>query len=252
LNGLWRWCSGRGEVTSYYGGVKLGFIFSWFRRALVGVVLLLGTVLLTACGSLEGLDLTPACPPGVGGGIWDPGSPTGEDAGQVSTEVRKLLEDHDFGATPQAVRDLERGVVDKRLIAALRVLIKGHRICVQTFKEGHYFLPGVPDGPRIPEGYGKAAGLPNTHYFGRAADVWWVDGKPVEGNATAPGILEVGKILASIPPERRPDQIIGPPRWTKALGYGRPRGWVLAPDQLELHRDHIHVGYLDESGSGKD
>jgi hypothetical protein len=165
--------------------------------------------------------------------------------------VRKLLESPNFGATPQVVRDLEKGVVDQRLVAALRVLTKEHRICVQTFKEGHYFLPGVPDRPRIPEGYGKAGGLPNTHYFGRAADVWWVDGKPVEGNATAPGILEVGEILASIPPERRPDQIIGPPRWTKALGYRRPRGWVLAPDQLKLHRDHIHIGYIDEEGTQK-
>jgi hypothetical protein len=166
--------------------------------------------------------------------------------------VRKLLASPNFGATPQAARDLERGVVDQRLVAALRVLTKGHRICVQTFKEGHYFLPGVPDGPRIPEGYGRAGGLPNTHYFGRAADVWWVDGKPVEGNATAPGILEVGKILAGIPPGRRPDQIIGPPRWSKALGYSRPRGWVLAPDQLELHRDHIHIGYMDEGSSRPD
>jgi hypothetical protein len=211
--------------------------------------LLLGTALLTACGSLEEVDLTPACPPGVGSRLWDLNPLRGENTGPGSTEVRKLLASPNFGATPQAVRDLERGVVDQRLVAALRVLTKGHRICVQTFKEGHYFLPGVPDGPRIPEGYGRAGGLPNTHYFGRAADVWWVDGKPVEGNATAPGILEVGKILAGIPPGRRPDQIIGPPRWTEALGYRRPRGWVLAPDQLELHTDHIHIGYMDESSS---
>ena len=227
-------------------------ILLWFRRALFGVALLLGTALLTACGSLEEVDLTPACPPGVGSGLRDPRSSTGEDTGPGSAEVRKLLESPNFGATPQAVRDLQKGVVDQRLVAALRVLGKEHRICVQTFKEGHYFLHGVPDGPRIPEGYGKAGGLPNTHYFGRAADVWWVDGKPVEGNATAPGILEVGRILASIPPERRPDQIIGPPRWTKALGYRRPRGWVLAPDQLELHRNHIHIGYIDESSSRTD
>jgi hypothetical protein len=227
-------------------------ILLWFRRAIFGVALLLGTALLTACGSLEEVDLTPACPPGVGSGLRDPRSSTGEDTGPGSAEVRKLLESPNFGATPQAVRDLQKGVVDQRLVAALRVLGKEHRICVQTFKEGHYFLHGVPDGPRIPEGYGKAGGLPNTHYFGRAADVWWVDGKPVEGNATAPGILEVGRILASIPPERRPDQIIGPPRWTKALGYRRPRGWVLAPDQLELHRNHIHIGYIDESSSRTD
>ena len=226
-------------------------ILLWFRRAIVGVALLLGTALLTACGSLEEVDLTPACPPSVGGGVRDLSPSTGEDTGPGGTEVRKLLESPNFGATPQVVRDLEKGVVDQRLVAALRVLTKEHRICVQTFKEGHYFLPGVPDRPRIPEGYGKAGGLPNTHYFGRAADVWWVDGKPVEGNATAPGILEVGKILASIPPERRPDQIIGPPRWTKALGYKRPQGWVLAPDQLKLHRDHIHIGYIDEEGTQK-
>ena len=218
----------------------------------MGAALLLGPVLLAACGSKEDfLDLTPACPPGVGGGRWDPGSVTGEDTREVSTEVRRLVEDPDFGATPQAGRDLERGIVDGRLIAALGVLTREHRICVQTFKEGHYFLPGVRDGPRIPEGYGKAGGLPNTHYFGRAADVWWVDGKPVEGNASDPDILEVGEILASIPPGRRPDQIIGPPGWADALGYGHHKGWVLAPDQLELHKDHIHIGYLNEGGSGK-
>ena len=214
--------------------------------------MLFGAALLTACGSIERVDLTPACPPGIGRGPKDLGPLKGENIVPDSTEVLELLESPNFGATPQAVRDLEKGVVDQRLVAALRLLTKEHRICVQTFKEGHYFLPGVPEGPRIPEGYGKAGGLPNTHYFGRAADVWWVDGKPVEGRATSPGILAVGKILASIPPERKPDQIIGPPRWTETLGYRRKEGWVLSPDQLELHKDHIHIGYFDESGSGKD
>jgi hypothetical protein len=160
-----------------------------------------------------------------------------------------LLKSPNFGATPQAVDDLERGVVDKRLVAALGVLTKEHRVCVETFKKGHYFLPGVPDGPRIPKGYGKAGGLPNTHYYGRAADVWWVDGKPVEGNATNLDVLEVGKLLANIPSKRRPDQIIGPPKWAGSLGYGSQRGWVLAPDQFELHKDHIHIGYMDEQGT---
>jgi hypothetical protein len=212
--------------------MRQGSIFLKFRRRIAAAVLLFGAALLTACGSIERLDLTPACPPGIGRGLRDLGPLKGENIVPDSTEVRKLLESPNFGATPQAVRDLEKGVVDQRLVAALRLLTKEHRICVQTFKEGHYFLPGVPDGPRIPEGYGKAGGLPNTHYFGRAADVWWVDGKPVEGHAANPGI--------------------GPPRWTETLGYGRKEGWVLAPDQLELHRDHIHIGYFDESGPGKD
>ena len=173
----------------------------------------------------------------------------GEDAKPGSTEVRNLLKSPNFGATPQATGDLERGVVDQRLITTLEVLTREHRICVESFKQGHYFLPGVPDGPRIPEGYGKAGGLPNTHYFGRAADVWWVDGKPVEDNAANQKVLEVGKTLASIPPGRRPDQILGPPSWSRTLGYGRDEGWVLATDQLKLHKDHIHLGYMDRQGT---
>ena len=160
-----------------------------------------------------------------------------------------MLENPNFGATPQAADDLERGIVDDRLVATLEILTREHRICVQAFKKGHYFLPGVPDGPRIPEGYGRAGGLPNTHYFGRAADVWWVDGKPVEGNAKNPEVLKVGKLLAGISRGERPDQIIGPPEWSEALGYGRQKGWVLAPDQLKLHKDHIHIGYMDRAGT---
>ncbi|HEX5915479.1 MAG TPA: hypothetical protein VFY54_20400, partial [Rubrobacter sp.] len=127
-----------------------------FRRAVGVAVLLFGAALLTACGSVERLDLTPACPPGVGGGLRELIPLKGENTGRGGTEVRRLLESPNFGATSQAERDLERGVVDRRLVASLRVLTKEHRVCVQTFKEGHSFLPGVPDGPRIPEGYGKA------------------------------------------------------------------------------------------------
>jgi len=212
--------------------------------------LLLGVVLsVVSCGSLGDVDLSPACPPGVGRGVWDLGFPKGHSARPGSAEVRELLKSPNFGATPQAVGDLERGVVDGRLVGALAVLTEEHRVCVDTFKKGHYFLPGVPDSPRIPDGYGKAGGLPNTHYFGRAADIRWVDGKSVEGNSTDPEVLEVGMLLAGIPPTRRPDQMIGPPKWSAALGYGREEGWVLAPDQLELHKDHIHIGYLDGQGT---
>jgi hypothetical protein len=210
-------------------------------------ILVLGTVfLLVSCGSGQAVDPSPACPPGVGRGTWFLDSQRDDGADPGGNGARELLEDPNFGATPEAAGDLERGIVDRRLVAALGTLTEKHRICVQAFKKGHFFLPGVPDGPRIPEGYGEAGGLPNTHYFGRAADVWWVDGKSVEGNATDPQVLKVGRMLAGIPPGERPDQIIGPPGWSRALGYGREEGWVLAPDQLRLHEDHIHIGYVDE------
>jgi hypothetical protein len=213
---------------------------------LVAVLLLIAALLLVACGSGGDAGRSPACPPGVGRGLWD--LPWSEDEPADETAGR-LLENPNFGATPQASQDLEAGIVDERLVAVLRTITEEHRVCVEAFKEGHSFLPGVPDGPRIPEGYGEAGGLPNTHYFGRAADVYWVDGKPVAGNATDPGILDVGRVLAEIPARRRPDQIIGPPTWTRALGYGRERGWVLARDQLQLHEDHLHLGYMDERGT---
>ena len=216
------------------------------RTALIAALLAASALLLAACNS-DGR--SPACPPGVGRGLWDLDLPWSQDDTPVDAGAKGLLENPNFGATPQAARDLEAGVVNGRLVATLRAVTEEHRVCVEAFKEGHYFEPGVPDGPRIPEGYGEAGGLPNTHYFGRAADLYWVDGKPVEGNATDPAVLDVGRILAEIPARRRPDQIIGPPAWANSLGYGRERGWVLARDQLELHEDHLHLGYLDERGT---
>ena len=218
------------------------------RLALIIALLLGGALLFGVLQRLDESQLTPACPPGVGRGAWDPGFLAGED-GEAGGEAKKLLEDPDFGASPEAAGDLEAGIVDERLVAVLLTITREHRICVDAFKEGHFFLPGVPDGPRIPEGYGESGGLPNTHYFGRAADVWWVDGKPVEGNATDPDVLDVGRTLAGIPARRRPDQIIGPEKWTNALGYGREEGWVPNPDQLRLHADHIHIGYTAKEGT---
>ena len=212
---------------------------------LATLLLLGGALLAIASGYLDEARPAPACPPGVGRGVWDLGF-LEDEAAPADDAVQKLLDNPNFGASPEAAEDLEAGIVDERLVAALQTVAREHRVCVDAFKEGHYFFPGVPDGPRIPEGYGEAGGLPNTHYYGRAADIWWVDGKPVEGNATDPGVLDVGRSLADIPARRRPDQIIGPPGWTRKLGYGREAGWVLDADQLELHEDHLHIGYTTE------
>lgn len=214
---------------------------------MLAALLLGGALLFVACEPLGRERLDPACPPGVGRGLWE-AFPFGEEE-SVSGPEGRLLENPNFGATPEAAGDLRAGVADRRLVAALAVLAEEHRICVDAIKEGHYFLPGVPDGPRIPEGYGEAAGLPNTHYFGRAADIRWVNGEPVRGNGTDEAVLDVGRILRDIPPNRRPDQIIGPRSWTDTLGYPREEGWILEPDQLELHEDHIHIGYMDDEGT---
>ena len=164
----------------------------------------------------------------------------------ASGEAKELLETPNFEASSKAIGDLEAGIVDERLVAALGVVTEEHRICVDAFKEGHYFLPGVKDGPLIPASYGDAGGLPNTHYYGRAADIRKVDGKPVRGNGTDPDVLRVGEIIAGIPPQERPDQIIGPRTWTEALSRSRREGWILDADQLRLHENHLHVGYISD------
>jgi hypothetical protein len=223
------------------------------KAAKVLVVTCLCILLTTACDAtgdlrddLERVTLDPACPPGLGRGVLDPGF-LGPDDDRGGPAVRRLLRDPNFGASGEAAEDLRSGVVDPRLIGALRAVSEERRICVDVFKEGHFFLPGVEDGPRIPEGYGEAGGLPNTHFFGRAADIRYVDGEPIEGNGATDPVLDVGRVLSGIPPDRRPDQIIGPEPWTDELGFGYERGWILDQDQLDLHEDHIHLGYLKEN-----
>ena len=229
--------------------MKIGTLPASVLRAPVVAVLCL--LLAVSCGPPDGLDratLDPACPPGLGRGLLD-GSFLGPDDDRGGPAVRKLLRNPDFGASDEAAEDLRAGVVDARLVATLARITQEHTICVDVFKEGHFFIRGVEDGPRIPEGYGEAGGLPNTHFFGRAADIRYVDGEPVEGNATSRAVLDVGRTLAGIPAAGRPDQIIGPEAWTRRLGYGYGRGWILDQDQLDLHDKHIHLGYLRERGT---
>lgn len=217
---------------------------------LAALLLVGGAVLAIAIWSAENVRWEePACPPATGHGLQDLRWIENDDAPPPETDAQRLLTRPNFGATPQAASDLEAGIVDGRMISTLLTVSREHSICVQTFKEGHRFLPGVEDGPTIPEGYGEAGGLPNTHYFGRAADIYQIDGEPVQGNGTKPATLDVGHMLADIPPDARPDQIIGPPDWTRQLGYTQNAGWVLARDQLDLHEDHLHLGYRDASGT---
>ena len=174
----------------------------------------------------------------------------GERTAEGATgEARELLETHNFEASRKAIGDLKAGLVDERLISTLQTITEEHRVCVDAFKEGHYFLPGVPDGPLIPASYGGAGGLPNSHYYGRAVDVRRVNGQPVRGNSTDPDVLDVGEILYRIPPQERPDQIIGPESWAEALGRSSEEGWILDEDQLERHKDHIHLGYIRNDGT---
>ena len=210
---------------------------SWLAPILAAAVLLFGLVFLVVLWDRGELALGP-CTAGREGA-----------AEGVDGATKELLETPNFEASSKAIGDLEAGVVDERLVATLQAVTEEHRICVDAFKEGHYFVPGVPDGPFIPDNYGNAGGLPNSHYYGRAVDVRRVNGKPVRGNGTDPDVLDVGELISGIPPQERPDQIIGPENWATTLGHPSEEGWILDEDQLKLHEDHIHIGYIRNAGT---
>ena len=204
---------------------------------IVAATLLGGLVFLIFFGDGGRLALGP-CVPGSEG--------AGESA---SGGAGELLETRNFEASRRAIGDLKAGIVDERLVTTLQAITEEHRVCVDAFKEGHYFLPGVPDGPLIPDSYGEAGGLPNSHYYGRAVDVRRVNGKPVRGNGIDPDVLDIGEIISRVPPQERPDQIIGPESWAEALERSVEEGWILDEDQLKLHEDHIHIGYIRDDGT---
>jgi hypothetical protein len=189
--------------------------------------------------------------------LWESGrlalgpcTPGREGAAEgVSGEAKELLETRNFEASPKSIGDLKTGIVDERLVTTLQAITEEHRVCVDAFKEGHYFLPEVEDGPLIPDSYGDAGGLPNSHYYGRAVDIRRVNDKPVRGNGTDPDVLDIGEIISRLPPQERPDQIIGPENWAEALGHSSEEGWILDEDQLERHKDHIHLGYIRNDGT---
>ena len=83
----------------------------------------------------------------------------GESAEPADGEVELLLEDPNFGASRKAEGDLRAGIVDARLVSTLQTVAEVHQICVYAFKEGHYFLPGVPESTVIPEDYSEAGVL---------------------------------------------------------------------------------------------
>ena len=228
---------GRRSQSSGWSGLVSAVVVMLCGLALLFLVLGSGNFPPGSCSS--GPDI---------GGVWGRFFEE-ESAEPGSGEVKQLLENPNFETSPKAKGDLKSGIVDERLVSALQAIAEEHRICVDAFKEGHYFIRGVPDGPLIPEGYGEAGGLPNTHYYGRAADIRKVDGKPIRGNSDNPDVLDIGENLADIPPQQRPDQIIGPESWAKTLGRSSEEGWILDEDQLERHEDHIHIGFIRNDGT---
>ena len=128
-----------------------------------------------------------------------------------------LLRNRRVILTPQARADLEAGVIDPRLVSLLSWISERHTIGVTVFMTGH-------------SKYTRSGSVSN-HYYGRAADIFFVNGQPVSSSSEAARRLVMQ--LSDIRGPLRPHEIGHPFR---VIGF--PGGF-----SDNDHADHFHVGY---------
>jgi hypothetical protein len=134
--------------------------------------------------------------------------------------VDAVLRHPRIGLRPAARLDVARGAVDRRVLVVLLVVAEEHSLSwVGPFATGHSF-------------YVHGTDRPSNHAFGRAVDVPMVDGKAVSpSNAAA---AEVVGVVATLPPELRPDETGCPwPSLERLPGVFSDAA----------HDDHLHFGW---------
>ena len=108
---------------------------------------------------------------------------------------QSLLANDAIAFAPAAADDVAHGVADRRLVALLAWIAQRHRIVVSVIKTGH---------PRFVTGTHKVS----NHWYGRAATISEVDGRPVaRGSAAAAALWDQ---LQTAPKAFRPDEIGAP------------------------------------------
>lgn len=137
--------------------------------------------------------------------------------GAAYAAANDLLKNPRVVLTPNARADLEVGVVDSRLVSLLAWIAERHTISISVFKTGH-------------SKYTRSGSVSN-HYYGRAADIFIVDGAAV--SASSHMARQVVLELAGAQEPLRPSELGHP---FGAIGF--PGGFTDAD-----HSDHIHLGY---------
>jgi len=147
----------------------------------------------------------------------------------------RLLEHPNLHLSGNAQHDIASGLVQPDLLEILALLAQHHQISVRMIKTGHPLGPVTPGGRR------------NDHYFYCAVDIDMVDGQPVQGNETSPGLLAVGQLLTSLAAERRPRLVMGPAAWHRALSDDDIPGFRNDAAANQIHADHLHIGVAEPS-----
>jgi hypothetical protein len=149
--------------------------------------------------------------------LFPGGLPATVGAAPGRTDPRVLLADPRLELAPNARADLAAGLVDPRLVALLDQILRRHRLAVSVFKTGHSL-------------HVRGTDVVSKHTFGRAADIWKVDGGLVRpGHAPS---LALTDWLASLPPDQRPSEVGSP-----FAQFEQVPGHFSNAD----HQDHIHL-----------
>ena len=137
--------------------------------------------------------------------------------GVALASSRDLLRNPRVILTPHARADLEAGAVDSRLVSLLSWIAERHTISITVFKTGH-------------SKYTRSGSVSN-HYYGRGADIFFVDGQPVTSSSASARrvVIDLSELTGSL----RPTELGHP---FGAIGF--PGGFTDAD-----HRDHLHVGF---------
>jgi hypothetical protein len=170
----------------------------------------------SACGLLRKSEQAPLSPPPSATAPRETVVPA------ATATPQSLLGNDAIAFAPAAADDIAHGIADRRLVSLLAWIAERHRIVVSVIKTGH---------PRFVTGTRKVS----NHWYGRAATISEVDGRPVaSGSAAAASLWDQ---LQTAPRAFRPDEIGAP--WSAP---GHPR-WFSGPgEQAEIHVGFDAVG----------
>ena len=143
----------------------------------------------------------------------------------LAATPKNLLSNNSLAFATAAADDIAHHVADKRLVALLAWMAQRHGVVVTVIRTGH---------ARYVAGTHKVS----NHWYGRAATISEVDGRPVSSGSNAAAAL--WKELLTAPKSIRPDEIGAP--WSSPAN---PR-WFTGPGEQAT----LHVGF-DAVGAKK-
>jgi hypothetical protein len=182
----------------------------------------------SACGLLAQSEQARLSPPAKSSAPSTAAASTPEQSNlerALAATPESLLSDDSLAFAPAAADDIAHHVADRRLVALLAWMAQRHGIVVTVIRTGH---------ARYVAGTHKVS----NHWYGRAATISEVDGRPVSASSDAAAAL--WKELQAAPEALRPDEIGAP--WSSPAN---PR-WFTGPGEGAT----LHVGF-DAAGATK-